>query len=428
MGNKKKNLSIAILSVLIVTSLFLVGEKTKIQPIQALSDREELEKLERKSTEYQQIINQKQQQQTTLENQLKLMDVQVDRFGNEVDIVKQDIERYKSEIEQTQQQLEAATKEYEEVRARLEESIRLYDQIDQEFALEYLTSDGDLSLVLNQSEYLDQTAQRVAQVLNETEAQKQKLEEKKNDYDNKRADLEKREAELGEQIFYLNNEKMTKNVLLDQTEGEEAKYKKLLSRVEKQKKELLGDIDSLSSEKRGELDKILAKAPKPKSGLASTSWYYAQDDKKWAYKRIGLSSSLMKDYGCAVTALAMVFTHYGEKISPGKLASQPIFYRDLIVWPSTWKGVDLNSSINHGNIDWSRVKKEVKKDRPVIVFVRSRTGAGHYVVVHGRDKKGKYVVHDPLFGANIYLDTTEKLVGAIFDTSTTVDQMIIYND
>lgn len=428
MGNKKKNLSIAILSVLIVTSLFLVGEKTKIQPIQALSDREELEKLERKSTEYQQIINQKQQQQTTLENQLKLMDVQVDRFGNEVDIVKQDIERYKSEIEQTQQQLEAATKEYEEVRARLEESIRLYDQIDQEFALEYLTSDGDLSLVLNQSEYLDQTAQRVAQVLNETEAQKQKLEEKKNDYDNKRADLEKREAELGEQIFYLNNEKMTKNVLLDQTEGEEAKYKKLLSRVEKQKKELLGDIDSLSSEKRGELDKILAKAPKPKSGLASTSWYYAQDDKKWAYKRIGLSSSLMKDYGCAVTALAMVFTHYGEKISPGKLASQPIFYRDLIVWPSTWKGVDLNSSINHGNIDWSRVKKEVKKDRPVIVFVRSRTGAGHYVVVHGRDKKGKYVVHDPLFGANIYLDTTEKLVGAIYDTSTTVDQMIIYND
>ena len=136
----------------------------------------------------------------------------------------------------------------------------------------------------------------------------------------------------------------------------------------------------------------------------------------------------MKDYGCAVTALSMVFTYHDEDITPGKLSSQPIFYRDLIVWPENWKGLELSSSKAHGNVDWNTIKKEISKDRPVIVFVRARAGAGHYVVIHGRDKNGEYVVHDPLFGPNLYLDTTEKLVGSIYDSSTTIDQMLIYKD
>ncbi len=191
---------------------------------------------------------------------------------------------------------------------------------------------------------------------------------------------------------------------------------------------MIGDIDALSSEKKRELEEIKAKAPRPKSNLASTKWYYSQKDKRWAYNRIGLSSSLMKDYGCAVTSLAMVFTYHGEKITPGKLAAKPIFYRDLIVWPSYWGDLKLVSSTAHGSISWKTIDKAIKKDKVVIVFVKALSGKGHYVVIHGKDKKD-YIVHDPLFGDNIYLETTRKLVAAIYNQkSTVVDQMIIYEE
>ena len=134
----------------------------------------------------------------------------------------------------------------------------------------------------------------------------------------------------------------------------------------------------------------------------------------------------MKDYGCAVTALSMVFTKEGKKITPGKLAKKPLFYRDLIVWPNDWGKLHLTSGRNHGNISWGTIDKKLKKKIPVVVFIRSRSGAGHYVVIHHKDKKGKYVVHDPLFGANIYLETSKKLISSIYKSGVVVDQMIIY--
>jgi hypothetical protein len=90
--------------------------------------------------------------------------------------------------------------------------------------------------------------------------------------------------------------------------------------------------------------------------------------------------------------------------------------------------VELESSTYHGNIDWGEVDDQIEDGNPVIVFVKStKSRAGHYVVVHGKDKED-YIVHDPIFGPNIYLGTTRKLVGAIYDSGTVIDQMIIYND
>ena len=389
---------------------------------------EELETLEQKADNYKRMIDLKQQQKMTLQNQMSMMNLQIDNYENEIELTTDEIERNKSEIELIQRGIDQKNDELEKVMEELSEMLRLFNQIDQELAMEYLSAEGDISKVLNQSEYIDQTSQKAKEVLAVVKTKRSELEKQRGEYEGKNNELKSRESDLKEKVSYLGNEKMTKELLLTKTQGEEAKYQTLLERVEKQRRELIGDIEELSAEKREELDKILAKAPKPKDGLASTKWYYSQKDSKWGYKRIGLSSSLMKDYGCAVTSLAMVFTKHDEDISPGKLSSQPIFYRDLIVWPEKWKSLELISSKAHSGVNWSTVRKEIKRGHPVIVFVRSRTGAGHYVVVHGRDKKGKYVVHDPLFGPNIFLETTEDLVGSIYDSSTTIDQMLIYKD
>jgi hypothetical protein len=49
------------------------------------------------------------------------------------------------------------------------------------------------------------------------------------------------------------------------------------------------------------------------------------------------------------------------------------------------------------------------------------------VVITGKDSKD-YIVHDPYFGANLYLSTSKALVGKIgIDSSVRVDQMILYH-
>lgn len=389
---------------------------------------EQLESLEQKARNYQKMINLKQQQQATLQNQIELMDIQVQNYENGIKITQDDIEKNKLEISVIEKRISEIQQEIEHGKEDLAEMIRIYNQIEQELSLEMLSGDKDLSDVLNNAEYLDQASQKVNEGLKIIELKKSDLNSKKGELDEKNNQLSNKKKELDEKVYYLNSEKLSKNIVLKETKGEEAKYQELLERVEQQKQELIGDIDSLSADVQGELAEILKDAPKPKGGTASTSWYYSQKDPKWASTRIGLSSSLMKDYGCAISAVAMVFTSHGEDITPGKLAKQPIYYRDLIVWPSYWKGLNLASSITHGNVSWNTMDKEIKNDNPVIVFVRASGGKGHYVVIHGKDKKGKYVVHDPLFGPNIYLETTQKLIGAIYGSSTKIDQMIIYHD
>jgi hypothetical protein len=216
-----------------------------------------------------------------------------------------------------------------------------------------------------------------------------------------------------------------KTNLLVQTQGEEAKYKQLLARVEAQKQELL---DFSAASNLGDVSSSVSSYPKPSSNLASTSWYYSQKDSRWGDKKIGNSKTLMKSYGCAVTAVSMVFREKGASINPGSMASQKIFYYDLIKWPATWSpGIKLVSSSSHGNIKWSTVDAEIKKGNPVIVYIKRSRGGGHYVVVTGKDNKD-YIVHDPYFGANLYLNTSKSLVGKLgVDSGVSIDQMIIYN-
>ena len=143
----------------------------------------------------------------------------------------------------------------------------------------------------------------------------------------------------------------------------------------------------------------------------------------------------MKSYGCAVTSVSMVSTYYGGRITPGALADKPIFSWDLINWDmSSWKGCQIkinpNYGYSHGNINWKVVDSEINKKNPVIVYIKKTNGGGgHYVVIHHKTSNGKYVVHDPYFGPNIYLDTSRSLVGKMGnDSGTTIDQMIVYRE
>jgi peptidoglycan hydrolase CwlO-like protein len=390
--------------------------------------QEQIEDLQKKAESYRQMIEMKQNKAQTLENQIDLMDGQIASLET-------DIRRLQQEIDQTSSEIGVLTTKIEEKEASIKEQQRIlsgliqtYYESNQDSVTEILLRGTGLSDFLSQTDYISQTGTKVDDLLTSVISARDDLSRAKKTLEKKNDDQKERQGKVSEKKTYLDNEQSSKEQLLTQTHGEEQQYQEMLARVEQQKQELLGDISELSEEKSSELAEVEATLEKPKSGLASTSWYFSQRDSRWGDQHIGFSNTLMKSYGCAVTAVAMVFRYHGASIDPGSLAQQPIFYHDLIVWPQSWKGISLVSSTGHGNIDWNVVDSELKKNNPVIVFVKAtKRGAGHYVVVHSKDKSGDYVVHDPYWGSNMFLKSTRRLVGALYNSPTDVDQMIIYH-
>ncbi len=372
-------------------------------------------------------------------NMLKLNNKTQGALANQIDNINSEQTKTLTQLQETQKKVQTLGQQIESLAESIkDEEIALnyqkkilaglmqsYFEYDQQGILPIILANKNFSDILNQSDYIEQSGVKVSSILAEVVKTRQKLIDDQNILKQKKEESDKAKEDLLDKKYDLQATENQKTNLLVQTQGEEEKYKQLLARVEAQKEEL---FDFSAASDLDEVNSSVSSYPKPSSNLASTSWYFSQKDSRWGNKKIGNSKTLMKDYGCAVTAVSMVFREKGASIDPGKMASQKIYYYDLIKWPTSWSlGIKLVSSTYHGNVSWSKVDSEIKKDNPVIVYIKRSRGGGHYVVITGKDSKD-YIVHDPYFGANLYLSTSKSLVGKIgVDSKVSIDQMIVYN-
>jgi peptidoglycan hydrolase CwlO-like protein len=391
-------------------------------------DKKKCEILEKKAEDYQDLIDIKNKQQATLQKQMQLIDTEQARTQAELATTKSESEELEIKISDLERDISYKEDLVSYQRLILTGMMQSYYEYYQQGVLDLVLINRDFSSILNQADYMEQTSVKINEILDSIQKAKAELESEQNDLEQKKQESEKLKQTLEQKKYDLLTTEAQKQNLLTQTQGEEAKYQQLLTRVEAQKKELFNFSEASNL---AEIDASVGSYAKPDSKYwASTSWYFSQKDSRWGNKTIGNSNSLMKDYGCAVTSLSMVFDFSGASgVDPGKMAKQKIFYYDLIKWPSSWDpDIELASSIYHGNINWKTVDKEIAADHPVIVFIKKTNGrGGHYVVIHNKDKKD-YVVHDPYFGSNLYLGTSRALVGALgANSGTKIDQMIIYH-
>ncbi|MEI6587735.1 MAG: C39 family peptidase [Candidatus Moraniibacteriota bacterium] len=386
---------------------------------------DDCESLEKKAKVYEDLIKLKNKQQDALAGQLDNIDneqaktlAQLQETQKKVQTLAQQVDDLSGEIKEGEFKVDFQRK----ILAGLMQS---YYEYDQQGVLPLVLAGKAFSEAINQLDYIEQSGDKVSRLLLEIKQTRQKLVDNQNSLIQKKEESDKAKETLIDKKENLQATENQKTNLLFQTQGEEAKYKQLLARVEAQKQELL---DFSAASNLGDVSSSVSSYPKPSTNLASTSWYFSQKDSRWGDKKIGNSKTLMKSYGCAVTAVSMVFREKGASINPGAMASQKIFYYDLIKWPATWSpDIKLVSSNSHGNVKWATIDSEIKKGNPVIVYIKRSRGGGHYVVITGKDSKD-YIVHDPYFGANLYLNTSKSLVGKLgVDSGVSIDQMIIYN-
>ncbi|HEX7586306.1 MAG TPA: hypothetical protein VF390_01590, partial [Patescibacteria group bacterium] len=241
---------------------------------------------------------------------------------------------------------------------------------------------------------------------------------------NSLADTKRKNEDLKNQMedkkYDLQSNENQKQSLLSKTAGEEAKYQELLAKVEQQKLELFdfGTASNLSDV----LDSV-SSYPKPLSKYWDSSHFYYQWDSRWANKKIGGTKYLMKDFGCAVASVAMAYQFNGKNYTPqAVLANADFTSQALIYWPAGW----VKRAFDSGVVD-----SQLKNGKVVIVHIKKGSSAGHFVVIHHKPSNFKtindYVVHDPYFGANLYLGTSRALMGAMNPRSgTVIDQMVMY--
>lgn len=388
--------------------------------------KDECEKLDKKAKVYEELIELKNKQQDTLSGQMESISKEQEK--NRRDIAQEqkelaDLDKKIAELERSIQEKEI---DINNSKALLAMFIQTYYEYDQQGLLDLVLINKNFSETLSQSDYTEQSSAKITELLGNIERAKNEMTAEKEELNKKREESNIIKEKLMDKNSDLEISENQKQSLLTKTQGEEEKYKDLLANVEAQKKELFNFSEASNL---AEINASVGKYPKPSNNLASTSWYFSQKDSRWGNKKIGNSSSLMKDYGCAVSCVSMVFRKIGSSIDPGKMCKEKIFYYDLIKWPGSWSpGISLTSSVSHGNIKWSKIDSEINDGNPVIVYIRKTNGGGgHYVVVTGKDSKD-YIVHDPYFGPNLYLGTSKSLVGKIgTDSKVAVDQMIIYN-
>ncbi len=436
----KIKLLILILTLGIFTALPVFDSRADLveeleQEIKNKSSR--ITELQGRADEYKGSIKNLKIQEQTLQNEIEILDAETAQLELEIKMTQAETEMTELEIDNLEIKIQKKEEEIERQKEVLAILIRQINDYDQETTLEIFLKNDQFSDFLNELEYIGTMQENVYETLEKLKEAKTELKNRKEEMENKKKELEKLEQELETQKEMLTIQKEAKERLLEETRGKEYKFQDLLSNIHRQKAQILGDISSLRREQEAEISRLAALEQKPADSLASSSWYFSQQDPRWADKTIGFSNSSIRNYGCAVSCVAMVFKYYGISIDPGRLAKQRIFYRDLISWPSQWRFLDRAADVSHrssglSKADWKTLDREIAAGHPVIVFIRANgRGAGHYVVIHSKDSKGKYVVHDPIrwagvSGANIYLDSTRKYIGSVYNTATTVDQMIIY--
>jgi len=391
--------------------------------------RKQLSKIEQQIETYEKILEIKRNEQVNLANEMSMIDNQIEEIKNQIKKYDLEIQIADEEIQKLEFDIAEKNKLISAKQNALKILLNDLYRREEKGLIEVLLSYDGVSNFIQEIAYNEQASQKFFGKLQEINALKKDLEAKKNEQELKKKSQEVAKKRSLEKTMYLEGEQGTKEKLLAETKGDESRYQEMLKRVEEQKQTLLGDIDDLSAANAGEMSAVQSKQRKPTSGLASTDWYYSQRDPRWGSSNIGSSDTKMSKYGCAVTCVSMVLRYHGVSIDPGIMARQPIFSDDLIVWPEQWQFVKRIGGFAHGNIDWKTVDDELADHNPVIVFVRANgRGAGHYVVIHHKDDGGKYVVHDPYWGPNIFLDSTRENISTLYKSSTSIDQMIIFHN
>lgn len=370
---------------------------------QCQADEDQCKTLSSKAKVYEGILKLNGKQQSVLSNQLEGINQQQSQNYQKLKDAENKLDELTKTIKFLERNITEKEKNITYQKKILAGLIQSYYDYDQQGLLKIILLNNDFSSSFTgQTDYIEQSGIKVKDVLMEIKKTQQELVKNKEDLKKNYDDISQTKNELQDQKQNLQTTENQKQSLLIKTQGEEEKYTALLAQIEEQKRNLF-NFGSFGSYSISEKDR-----PSSADQL-SNSWYYSQKDSRWGNMNIGVSSDKMKDYGCAISSVAMVYTYYGKRYTPKDILKKFDFDGSLIYWPDGWKDTGYKSGLNYKSI----LDNLIDNDDVAIIHLKF-SGGGHFIVVGGKDKND-YIVHDPYFGSNIYLRASLSILNARVD-------------
>ncbi|KKS05640.1 MAG: hypothetical protein UU57_C0003G0031 [Candidatus Woesebacteria bacterium GW2011_GWE1_41_24] len=318
--------------------------------------------------EYQNEISKLQGQASTLKNQIAQFDTQIKLTTVKIAQTAEQIKMLGGRINQLGDSLAALTEAFNS------RAVETYKLSKFENNLVYILTAYNIEDAVSKFHYLEKIQEEDQSLL-------KRLEDAQTTYEGQKADQEVLQKQLKTQQANLNAQKLAKNNLLLATKNDEVKYQQLLSQAKAQ----LSAFQSFVTRQGGA--SILSNQTK------CNDWgcYYNQRDSEWGNIGMGGSSYTMANYGCLVSSVSMVASHYGKNIKPGDIAVS----NDAFV-PATgylYHSFSVNGiTVSISSVSKSIIDSELSAGRPVIAGLYS--GPDHFIVLTRKDGDN-YIMRDP---------------------------------
>ena len=328
---------------------------------------------------------------TELQGQEKTLSSQIDVLDNQTQLTQLRIQSTKSQINELNSNIDTAESKISQLQGSVEQLSRaLVKRIVATYETEstqtlaVLLTSKNVNDFLTRANYLRAVQEQDKKMMYNAVQAQNDYANQKDIYASKKEKLDQLNSQLQDYTDQLDQETNQRKTLLAQTQGSEANYQRLLAQAQAQ---LAGFSRFVTSQGGASLI----------SGqTVCDDWgcYYNQRDTQWGGLALnGTQYSIASD-GCLMTAMAMVYTHYGHRsVTPISINSNP---SNFASYEPAW----LNKTIVADGTTASRVSSSIDSElsggRPVIVGISYDGGPypDHFVVLIS-GSGGNYQMNDP---------------------------------
>jgi len=372
--NYRKKAALLLFLFLVFSSFWPVMAQTPspTPQVETGSQDQKLAELQDQIKKYEDELSRLRSQSSTLTNQIAQYDAQIKLAELQIEETQTRIDLLGSRIGQLEISLDALAKAFSSRAVETYKMVRLGEPVLS------LISSPDLSTALSQFYYLKMIQKSDQQLMTKLQATQVSYESQRKEKEALREQLEKQKANLDSQ-------KTAKANLLAASRNDEKYYQRLLTQAKNQ----------LAAMRRFVTSHGGASILQNQTKCDSWGCYYNQRDSQWGNIGIGGSSYSVAEYGCLISSIAMVASHYGKKLTPGDIAVNTNYFV-----PGTGyiyhqaDGMPFNVSVaSKSNLD------SLLAQGPVIAGLYS--GPDHFIVILKKDGDN-YIMHDPFMpdGAN----------------------------
>jgi len=238
---------------LVNTSSTTINKEVKAINNDIQDKKLEIKRIQQKQDKYTNVIKQKQEEKSSLNNQLAILDNRVAKSELDLELAQTEIERIELEIKKTDQEIEDKNRSIEIEKIKISNVLRLANKKGNTSTLEIILLNDSLAKFMNQVKYLEDINSSIKGSLDSLKDLKYQLNKDKSDLHKQNKDFAKLRDDLESKRDALEAEKESKLMIVAQLSSSEAEYQKLLAQSKREQQEAASEIASMEQQARAKL-------------------------------------------------------------------------------------------------------------------------------------------------------------------------------